>query len=508
VDTLAPNFDQFTLKNFDLEFSMDPLFKKTCAEFDDGTSKGLLTSRLGMNKHGRLIFDSIDAERLNEQKDDCIAEDVSIDITNLLGAFGRELASLDERVISPTLADHTFQSSDTTRTDRSLADTLTKLANMSMSLDQMEVEGHSDSDHEDHPADAGIDFAETGDISAPMGDAGYYDEPPLAPAPPSAQTSSYQKQTINTFAPDATETFLAYFDSRLQKNWAGPEHWKIRRPHLRRTTTLSNSQEGDRPARQRREFVLDFDGPMIDPSAIFQRANPVTITLSKSMMDEQNLKDNLLPEDMHFSSASLLRPFLKPNWTFTNRTISVPLATAELAEDRPDLVAEQVDPSFWAELAQAPSVEAVEAVSLNDDYVDDGGYYGDDTPITSGEKLNHSTQSSAIGDDLVTVARPMTAMAITYARRAKVVDIQLLKRTLWAEIESITTRPKAKLKNSSKQTTFTELISELPSSNLPREMLQDISVPYCFICLLHLANEHNLDISSTSNGNDLIVSRS
>ena len=49
------------LKKFDLEFTVDPLFKKTSAEFDQGGAKGLLLNNLGMNDSGKIVFDASDA---------------------------------------------------------------------------------------------------------------------------------------------------------------------------------------------------------------------------------------------------------------------------------------------------------------------------------------------------------------------------------------------------------------------------------------------------------------
>ncbi|GJJ67745.1 hypothetical protein EMPS_00091 [Entomortierella parvispora] len=42
-----------------------------------------------------------------------------------------------------------------------------------------------------------------------------------------------------------------------------------------------------------------------------------------------------------------------------------------------------------------------------------------------------------------------------------------------------------------KEQRFTEIIGGL-SKMYPEQKLRDISVPFCFICLLHLANEKNL----------------
>ena len=39
---------------------MDPLFKKTSADFDEGGAKGLLLNHLSLDKDGRLVFDAGD----------------------------------------------------------------------------------------------------------------------------------------------------------------------------------------------------------------------------------------------------------------------------------------------------------------------------------------------------------------------------------------------------------------------------------------------------------------
>lgn len=59
--TLVSDFSSITLKKFDLEFSVDPLFRKTCADFDEGGAKGLLLNHLNVYGEGRIIFDASDA---------------------------------------------------------------------------------------------------------------------------------------------------------------------------------------------------------------------------------------------------------------------------------------------------------------------------------------------------------------------------------------------------------------------------------------------------------------
>ena len=60
--TLAKNAAQLKIKKLDLEFSVDPLFRKTCEDFDEGGAHGLLMNHLslGVGTEGglRVVFDA------------------------------------------------------------------------------------------------------------------------------------------------------------------------------------------------------------------------------------------------------------------------------------------------------------------------------------------------------------------------------------------------------------------------------------------------------------------
>jgi len=70
------------LKKFELEFSVDPLFKKASADFDEGGAKGLLLNHLTIDAHGRIVFDSSDdagdaiAEENTRKESDGTTEEV------------------------------------------------------------------------------------------------------------------------------------------------------------------------------------------------------------------------------------------------------------------------------------------------------------------------------------------------------------------------------------------------------------------------------------------------
>ena len=59
--TLVKDFSSIRVKKLDLDFTVDPLFKKTSADFDEGGARGLLLNNLTVDRGGKIIFDASDA---------------------------------------------------------------------------------------------------------------------------------------------------------------------------------------------------------------------------------------------------------------------------------------------------------------------------------------------------------------------------------------------------------------------------------------------------------------
>ena len=77
--TLAKSADQLRSKKLDLEFGVDPLFKKTCADFDEGGAQGLLMNHLslGVGSDGglRVVFDASDSMGKVDEEEEAVAEE-------------------------------------------------------------------------------------------------------------------------------------------------------------------------------------------------------------------------------------------------------------------------------------------------------------------------------------------------------------------------------------------------------------------------------------------------
>lgn len=67
---------------------MDPLFKKTSADFDEGGAKGLLLNHLSLDGEGRIVFDAGDTvfeEDEEEQAEVSKDGDLDLDLSDLQG---------------------------------------------------------------------------------------------------------------------------------------------------------------------------------------------------------------------------------------------------------------------------------------------------------------------------------------------------------------------------------------------------------------------------------------
>lgn len=105
--TLAKSYAQLKVKKLETEFTIDPLFKKTCADFDEGGAQGLLMNHLslGMGRQGamRVVFDAGDsagADQEEEEEQELVAPEEFIDLSGLRGTHSRQKRNTISHFIS------------------------------------------------------------------------------------------------------------------------------------------------------------------------------------------------------------------------------------------------------------------------------------------------------------------------------------------------------------------------------------------------------------------------
>ncbi|KAK0618162.1 condensin complex subunit 2/barren [Bombardia bombarda] len=618
--TLAPSFASLQLKKFELEFGVDPLFKKASADFDEGGAKGLLLNHLMIDSQGRIIFDSSDdsndtsksgskpRERNGDEDEDMDVsaveseaaqeaeeeedEDVEIDLGTLGSRFFPDLGHLEEMDVCPSLK--TFDlgdplgsldipflraAEDWRQEDK---EKTPGIGNKSaMFIDDENLLGFDDDDGLG-AFDLGgdVDFGEggeawareaalepqmmrvfdvglggLGDGAAAEGDGDGVD------MMGDENNGDYVMSMTHTQKADKVhEDILSYFDQALQKNWTSAEHWRIRK--------IKDVNKPSEPARQRKEkqpFEIDFASPLDSALAevIYTPASTNT-AISMPKKDWKSKSRNLLPDDKHFSSRQLLSLFLKPKARMGRRRMmgsggrsAGVFGSAADSQGSNDVPEGEMDEAFWAS-QKAPMHNNGDAGSQDTtmpqgDY--DANFFQDgDLPFANGgdddidefaDAREHFSPGPAggmltevgmtgafggltvtnpadlaFGTMLVTQSRRFRPEYVQYARVAKKVDVRRLKEEIWKAMpfEGLERDPNSTRlptppvdaapseENAEPALKFTQVMNDLQRV-YPKPVMDDISTSFCFICLLHLANEKGLTITKTPELTELNITK-
>ncbi|KII85841.1 hypothetical protein PLICRDRAFT_44259 [Plicaturopsis crispa FD-325 SS-3] len=545
--TLAKSAAQLRNKKLDLDFSVDPLFKKTCADFDEGGAQGLLMNHLslGVGTDGglRVVFDASDSlAKSAEDEEEPQEPEEDVDLSYLRKQFLPDLSVLEDKAISHSLAgfsfskdsfsfDDTFFREDTRHDDDDEGNE--PFNDMPMDVDGGDGapedffvgEQAVGDDYGGGPDDyGGGDSGSVGAEGEQMHEGGGGGRPgafvPFDPRNVPNQRDLVMAMTDG----DGENGMLDYFDQTFLKNWAGPEHWKLRRVVRRPENTEPAAPKGER--KKKEAFKIDF----ITPSEVDLKETaktmfaPVTrgagINLpgtykgsrSKKSKEKEKKDDHRLPDDMHFTSRQLVTLFLKPKFSLKMRGQRVRFNENGDGE---------VDENFWAQAAANQAAGRADddgdetanggAIPFNtqffhDDYDDGPGFDDVDDGDMGGPSVDAGEQ------DLLAATAGQTRRVkpefVNYAKRAKRVDVRKLKENIWRGLDikleqkdehngmdvddTLPTDP-------SEPRVFSSVLSGLQKS-YPREKMEEISTSFCFICLLHLANEQGLKLESTENG--------
>jgi condensin complex subunit 2 len=495
--TLAKDFSQIQIKKLELEFSVDPLFKKASADFDEGGAKGLLLNHLSIDSNGRIVFDSSDDKDERKDRDDeedgeeallppeeePELQDEPAEIINKLAflknRFLPDLARLDTQDVCPSLKGWDLNSSEgmteipfiKALEDREDEDPVAKdpghesfheRPDMAFGFDDGFGLGADSGD------EIGMAFGEGGEAWANEAIADAADrllspsKRPLLGFGADKEGDS-QESRFNSFG--GNDDILSYFDEALQKNWAGPEHWRIRR-------IKDNAKPANAPVRQRREreaFEINFMDPAADVPEEMMKAPKLPHTIMLPKKDRVSKTRNLLPDDKHFNSRQLIRLFLKPKASMLRRKKNAGPPGGDVAPPA-DEPPENLDEDFWAKENMAEEIQASSTpgpkgnydanffnddnldlpASLGDDDDDDNfadaretfspGVEGAENPAIPGGTMPLSsqfpqTQAIDFGANLLTQNRRVRPEYVQYARVAKKVDVRKLKENIWSGLK-------------------------------------------------------------------------
>ncbi|KAF8972668.1 condensin complex subunit 2/barren [Flammula alnicola] len=549
--TLAKDPSQLKNKKPELEFSVDPLFRKTSADFDEGGASGLLMNHLsfGVGSEGcmRVVFDGSDPMGKIEEEDAVEEPEDEVDLSYLRKSFFSDLSVLEDKAISHSLEGFSFSK------DAFTMDDTTFFQDNTRHQDDDDDDGDDDTgfgmnmDNGDGPpiedffvgADAvGDDYA--GDVGGddyggdnnsnngsvgPAGDG--EDGRPGAFVPFDPRRLPNERDLVLAMADTEGEGALDYFDQNFLKNWAGPEHWKVKKGVRKAEADTGAANKSNK--RQKKEAVkIDFLTPSEKGLKELSKElfAPVTkgagINLPGSKKKKEKRDDHKLPDDMHFSSRQLVTLFLKPKFFLKMRGKRVRMNENGDGE---------VDENFWAQAAadQAANRDNDDdtnagAVPFNTQFFheDDFGPGFDDDAGYDGEGGGMPDEDAGEQDLLAATqgqTRRVRPEFVNYAKRAKRVDVRKLKENIWKGLEIVVKKDPAATQDNdegmdvdesditptdpSESRQFSQVISGLQKS-YPREKMEEISTSFCFICLLHLANEQGLKLESALEDSPLV----
>ena len=331
-----------------------------------------------------------------------------------------------------------------------------------------------------------------------------------------------------------------YFDAdtldKITKGnmWAGSDHWKktdkIRSKKQKEAVATSKNKKttartSKKKAFKERAFVdltsschSCLDDLIKDKPKSKGKSKSDPLQLTKAAIAKQEKNDNVLPPDAGVGIEQLSRLFMRPD-----AAVQPKKAVSDIQKARKSVGFFDTGPTVFAD--------------------GDDGSFGDDDDGPGFQLADDDDGRDDFVIEELEGVRKVEKVKIGYATVAKKVDVKRLKKDLWNNLESKTATNsdrKDEDDESSPDTTdieggsgaktadedmekeingeeegeeqqhqdglvsFQDTLKELSISQSQNE----ITLPFYFICILHLANEKGLYLDPSGNGlNDFIISR-
>ena len=500
VATLEPP-ETHTLSRVDEANVVDPLFQKTSALFDEGGASGLLLNNLSVHRGCNICFDSEEVpeyrDALSSDSAEGPLEGATVDLSSMehiLNAAHRQAATPGVRItpsvrvvedllqglvggVAPTAAAAAAR-------EAAAADVSAGVAGVSLfdfaSGNGVQFAEYDEDD--DGEADDAFGFGDAGGFDD---FAGGFDDDDTAAAP---DESGAVVMNLEENEANAGLEWVVNASLGGKMAWAGPSHWRFK-ALPKRAGAGSGNEDGDgndqtgedgskKPRREKGALTYDLENPGEPDEARFTLAATAEELL---LVAAPTAVDTLLPPDLGYDPSDLARLSLRPSASVTG---------AGLAGARRGG-------------GGGGGGSADESLGGKDDGRFDGGFEGDDDDFGPGGFDGSDPDPTAIGaDGLVAAPRRVEKISVNYARSTKQVDVKELKCALWENINSsATSMPDPDTGAHS----FHALLETFPEDNLAGAT-EDISVHMAFICMLHLANEHGLEIKDRPSLSDLDIS--
>lgn len=530
--TLVP-FESIQIKKLEQELSIDPLLKKALAEFDEGGAKSLLLNTLSIDAAGRVVFDATTTQNSNgtgegegsaeKEEEDVDMDKSDIDVGRLHTFVFDTPDDLDHLTICPSL-----QNLKSTLMDVNKAKSLLGEVNGKFSAQDFNPETGSTTPaatpyFPDYDNNFGDDDAGADPYLDDYNDDGGNEDQADENFSHLFREPEENADIITTKVLD--NDLMAYFDERMKTNWRGPEHWRVTAIKVSKklddpTSSGPNAPGGaansTTPAKRSKKVVkvVDFlENEDEEEDSLFEQPKTAAQILKRE--DEWTSSTlHKLPEDIQFNSERLLNLFIKARKSILH------FSKRDKTPDENNPVRPLTDENFFANQYEEEEEERRQQEKLaasfhqaeledydNDDY---GGIDFNDALEAYGANDDVKSEGAAGETQLITGGRKVRPEYVNFSRIAKRVDVKLLKDNLWRSIKpepveeaetGSAERDEPKEKNTKQ---FGDVITSI-GQMYDDTARKDLSTSFCFICLLHLANEHGLDIATNAAHDDLMI---
>ncbi|GER53225.1 condensin complex subunit 2 [Striga asiatica] len=472
LSTLESSFAAINVKKFDAAFVVDPLYHQTSAQFDEGGAKGLLLNNLGVYGNCQVLFDSSEVPGMcmppvsqsegSETIDlsfarECIEQMVSnmlnkSEISPSLRAIVSQLAEDDDR--------RQFEVDYSGQIPSGQANESAE-TNVDLGGEAFENSGTWDFDHDDQASvvDDG-NFVQHTSFPDQQGVLDLPDE----------QLNVNDSDEYDRVEEVDSYLFFSLGFSTKQNAWAGPDHWKYRKVKEPEAPDVENGSPKPKKTKNKKaDLEIDFSNALDnDLSHIFAPPkNPKSLLLPTNKAP-CNTK---LPEDCHYQPEDLVKLFLLPHV----------LCLGKSKRKKSDEESHQRD-----EYGATASWD------------DDNGFGGD---FDDGHAANSDIDEPST---LVSQPRQVNKIEVQYDKTSKQVDVHALKETLWDHMQQ-SDQNSAEEEVPRGTVSFKQVLASFPNACRAAASINDISPHLCFICLLHLANEHGLKILGCPSMDDLSI---
>ncbi|EPS60912.1 hypothetical protein M569_13888 [Genlisea aurea] len=492
--TLEPSVASLNVKKFDVAFAVDPLYHQTSAQFDEGGAKGLLFNNLSVYDDCRVLFDSLEIPGKISIPGPQVEAAKTVDLSfanECIQNMVSEMLKASE--ITPSLRAIREQFGDD---DRRPCDSYASAeSSVCGANDQLDSEANFDDNN--NAGSFGAWEFDHDDRESVVDDGAYAEDrtfpiPSDIPDMASDRLSAHEPDEENRLEEVDQYLFGSLGFSTKLNAWAGPNHWKYRKVKVPENPSNENAIPPKDKGKTRRKADPDIDFSSAvnnDHSHVFlPPKNPKSSLLPKN----RTPVNTKLPEDCHYQPEDLVKLFLLPHVLCVGKRGRKTTTDKDSSQPNDRLEEENVP---WD----------------GDDDDDDGGDgYG-------GEAYHDSVEDS---DVLVKEPRKTSKIEVRYDTTSKQVDLHSLKQTIWEHIFELSrTRPshdeetfredpaveREETTAEAKAISFKEALATFPDNCRAAASLRDISPHLCFICLLHLANEHGFRIVDRPTLDDLTV---